>query len=122
MLSIKDMYREVESLVGRMTVDAKKRSLEAIASGDPAYYKGHPQDGKAVWIVSRHNDERSTTEGAVCLATLRLAALRIVEGTHAIASPEQIKAHLDAQAEHASLIAALERKNAFSRLGASDAQ
>jgi hypothetical protein len=111
------MYREVDSLVGRLTVDHQKRCAEVLASGDTAYYKGQPQDGKAVWIVSKDNDQRSTTAGSVCLATLRLAALRIVEGTHTIATPEQIQGHEAAQSEHAGLIAALERKNFLSRQG-----
>jgi hypothetical protein len=53
----------------------------------------------SVYMTSVRNRERNTSAGHVCLATLEMAATRIVEGTHRVASAEEIEAYLKRQQE-----------------------
>jgi hypothetical protein len=67
---------------------------------------------EAVYLVSLHNRSRFTTSGSVAGAPLRLAAERIVEGTHALANAEQVRAWRQHQADQLSLRHASDAKKA----------
>lgn len=53
-----------------------------------------------VHLISRANREKNTTAGQLCTATVELAAECIVNNTHDLASPEQIKAYREHQGEY----------------------
>jgi hypothetical protein len=60
----------------------------------------------AVWLTSVKNRERMTVSGATCLVPIwdkkglpGVAATRIVEGTHRVATQEEIDANLERQAQ-----------------------
>ncbi len=55
----------------------------------------HP-DG-IVYLISRHNREKNTTAGMVCTASIEHAAECLVNNTHDLAAPEQIRAHKERQ-------------------------
>jgi hypothetical protein len=87
------------------------------ASRDIAEWQGQPPKGDAVYLVSTDSDRCSTTAGSICLATLLIAAQRIIEGSHTIATPDQIAEHLLQEAERGREIAALERAAQLRRQG-----
>ena len=51
----------------------------------------------AVYLTSMKNRTHATTAGHVCLATLDNAAQRIVEGTHRVATPDEIESCIKRQ-------------------------
>lgn len=55
----------------------------------------HP-DG-VVHLSSRHNREKNTTSGMICTASIEHAAECLVNNTHDLATPEQIRAHKERQ-------------------------
>ena len=57
----------------------------------------------AVYLVSVRNRTLNTTGGTVCLAAVKVAAGRIADGTHAVATEDQIKQYLEQQLEQLQL-------------------
>jgi hypothetical protein len=117
-MDLKQLYRTKSALVETFKAKHANKRENFSASQDPACWEGQPTDGKSLYIVSKDNEQRSTTAGAVCLAVLDLAALRIVEGSHEIATPEQIAAQLQAEAKRGRELAAMERAAMLRRQGA----
>ena len=115
MANLKEDYRRMYLLIDQLKADHRRRCEEVSATQDQAYWQGQPHDGKGLWICSLQNEFRSTTAGSLCLALLPLAALKIVEGSHRVASIEEIKAHLEAQAERGRELEAMERRARLSR-------
>lgn len=52
-----------------------------------------------VYIVSRANRERNTTAGMICTVSVPHAAECLVNNTHDVATPEQIRAYREKQGE-----------------------
>ena len=103
-------------------VDTKKENLieqhkdrvSAYLAGnkDVKALRGQPLDGKCLYIVSIENLDKGTTSGMVSEATYRLAAQRLLENTHQVASPEDIAMHLSArESEGQELQRQYEKKN-----------
>lgn len=116
-MDIRLLCRSKYALVEAFKAKHATKRENFAATHDPLCWEGQPTDGKSLYIVSRENEQRSTTAGAVCLAVLDLAALRILEGTHAAASSEQISVHLEKEAERGRELAAMERAAAIRRQG-----
>lgn len=76
--------------VGAQYQKIKELAADKALAGDPT--PGH------VYIVSRDNVDRGVTAGQVVLATWNLAAQRIEEQTHSLATKNQVKDYLDDQA------------------------
>ena len=53
-----------------------------------------------------------TTEGSICEASPRIAAIRIVDGTHRIATDDEIKRFEDEGIERLKLVVAMDRRSA----------
>lgn len=71
---------------------AHKEAVEKFAtSHNPSVFKGQPQDGDSVFIISVDNPDKGTTAGLVFASTIRLAARRIAEKTHRVASMSEIR-------------------------------
>jgi len=69
----------VNALAGTLPAEAAKQKLQ-------------PRD-RDVYIVSRRSRAHGTTAGVVSIAALKLAAQRIIDGTHELATDEQIGAY-----------------------------
>lgn len=50
-----------------------------------------------IYLVSRHNREKNTTAGMICTARVEHAAECLVNNTHDLATPEQIRAFKERQ-------------------------
>lgn len=68
-----------------------------------------PRDGTC-YISSVFNRDRGTSKGDVCLASINLAGQRVVEGTHQLATEDEIQKLLDNHKDRAREIAHLEIK------------
>lgn len=69
--------------------------------------EGQPSAGeKFVYIVSRGTRKNNIKSGVVCITTIELAAQRLVDETHVLASADEINDYLEAQRREASEIRA----------------
>jgi len=74
------------------------------------------EHGKSLWIASiKPPLGCETTAGAVSEANPLLSAQRIIEGTHTVATNEQIRAFLSKQEDNRSLIESMERRGSKRR-------
>lgn len=90
-------------------VKSEKESLiKSLGNG----IEGQPsaEDG-FVYIVSTGTRRNNTKSGVVCVAAVDLAAQRLVDETHALASVDEINTYLENQKKEASDI----RASAFAR-------
>ena len=87
----------------------ERQIAEFHATGNETALEGQPEDGKAIYIVSRANEFTNTTAGAVFMVGTRLAAQRVVDGSHEVASEKQIRLYLAERSSQAALIAKEER-------------
>jgi hypothetical protein len=72
-------------------------------------FHAQPSDGEAWYLVSREILDVQQA-GRVVLVGTRLAAQRIVEGTHEVASHDQIKRYLAEQETHKLYIVEAQRR------------
>ena len=73
------------------------------------------QYGPVVYIASVAKPLRGTLGGSVVDCTAMLAAQRICDGSHQIATEEQVKQSHQQQQDCAKLVASLERRGAAKR-------
>ena len=75
------------------TLDKTECRKKGFTSG---YYDGW------CYITSVKNRQAQTIEGSICEATINLAGQRIAEGTHRLATDEEIRAYKKASQERAA--------------------
>jgi hypothetical protein len=78
-----------------MTGKAPRQPNKTVTVTDK--YGAKSEQIEAVFVCSVFNRDRNTTAGSVALANRRLGAQRIIEGTHKVATPEEIEGYLDLQ-------------------------
>jgi len=86
-------------------VNAQQVAILSALEKEPG---AHPINDGAVYIVSRRNREKNSVAGSVCLAAVRLAAQRIAENTHQLATAGNIKQFLQERAEDQERTEAIE--------------
>jgi hypothetical protein len=86
---------------------AHRRQFEQ--GGDETVFQGQPATGEARYMVSREILDVQRA-GRVVLMNPRLASQRIVEGTHEVASHDQIKRYLAEQETHRLYIVETQRR------------
>lgn len=81
-MDLKVHYTELKAKLEELVVGLEKNA-----------FPGQPDDGN-LYIVSKRVPQAGLTAGAVSLAPVRLAAQRIVEGSHELATGPQIEEYL----------------------------
>lgn len=99
-MTSKEFWSYVENQKDELIALRKKHVQSFRESGDPAALEGQPEDTKIVFIVSKRSLDRGTEPGHVCLTHLRIAAQRMIEGTHEVASATQIAQYLKEREVH----------------------
>lgn len=83
--------------------DNEKQIRAELARGGS---KLQPAGGEACYIVSLTNRKARTEAGVVVLTEVRLAAQRVTEGSHRLASDEEIRSYLVEQERKRKIIEA----------------
>lgn len=79
---------------------------KARRSGNPADLLGQPPTGQSIYISSREDPSIDVPGGVVVEASFNLAGQRCVEGSHGVATPQEIADYLEVQRLNAEAIAA----------------
>lgn len=90
----KTFWSYVEKAEAKLKEDHSERAAAFRSSKDPLDWAGQPDTGLEIYLVSIQHYERGITPGVVYVLHRRLAAQRIVEATHQVASAAEIKGHL----------------------------
>jgi hypothetical protein len=107
-MEITQYYADIRRENGRLVKDllAGKHPGQPEPEMTTDEYGDSEKKPVAVWLTSVKNRERMTVSGATCLAPIwdkkgqpGVAATRIVEGTHRVATLEEIEANLERQAQ-----------------------
>ena len=98
-MDIKEYYDEIARTKARLTKDllAGKHAAQPEPEMVTDKYGDSELLPTGVYVTSVRNRERGTTNGHVCLVTVDLAAMRIVEGTHRVATEDEIVAYVQRQ-------------------------
>lgn len=87
-------WKYVDKAEEKLEKDHDQRAEAFRKSGDPEAWQGQPNTGLELYLISVTNYERGTLPGVVYVLHRRLAAQRIVENTHVLATAEQIDKHM----------------------------
>ncbi len=117
-MTSKEFWSHVENQKNELISLRQKQIRAFFESGNPAALEGQPEDSMVVFIISKKNLDRGTFPGRVNVVNLRLAAQRLVEDTHRVATPAEIEQHLREQDESLAQVQRLEaqfanRRNVF---------
>jgi hypothetical protein len=105
-MTSKEFWGYVETQRLELVEQHRERERRFREFGDPAAWQGQPEHGHSIYIVSKPRKG----PGAVVEAGMRLAAQRIVEVSHDVATAAQIEKHLAEREEQRLQIAANEEK------------
>jgi len=105
-MTSKEFWTFVDEKKNELIKEHNSRAENFRTTGDPKAWLGQPQHPHSVYIVSRPRKG----PGAVVEAGTRLAAQRIVEQSHEVATAAQIEKHLAEREEQRLQIAANEEK------------
>lgn len=100
-MDMKEFYAEVRRTKARLTKDllAGKHAAQPEPELVTDDYGDTEKQPTAVYLTSVRNRERGTTNGHCALSTIDLAATRIVEGTHRVATEDEIVAYIKRQVD-----------------------
>jgi hypothetical protein len=98
-MDIQEFYGEIKRTKTRLVKDllAGKHAAQPEPELVTDEYGETDKVPTAVYLTSVRNRERGTKNGHVALATIDLAATRIVEGTHRVATEDEIVAYVQRQ-------------------------
>ncbi len=100
-MEIKEFYDEIRRTKAHLSKEllAGKHAAQPEPELVTDQFGESEKQATCVYVTSVRNRERGTGAGHVSLATIDLAAARIVEGTHRVATAEEIEACLKRQQE-----------------------
>lgn len=110
-----EFWREVFATEEKIRRDMQGR-IRRHREGAPTALGGQPESGQSVFIESLPSRINRHDGGAVCEVKFPLAAQRLVEGSHRLASPEGIARFREMQAENLHEVQAIELRNASRRV------
>ena len=95
-MEIKEYYDEIRRTKAHLSKEllAGKHAAQPEPELVTDQFGESEKQATCVYVTSVRNRERGTQAGHVSLATIDLAAARIVEGTHRVATAEEIEACL----------------------------
>jgi|SRR5581483_65475 len=99
-------WQGVEAMYQQLVASGERRISKARASGDAADLEGQPANTKSIFLASRAIPGIQG-EGAVAEVGYRLAAQRIVEQTHRVATAAEIERFQRLQEDSAAIIRAI---------------
>lgn len=115
-MTSQEFWQLVREEQNRLTAEHQKRRHNFDRTGDRAALAGQPEDGKSLYIAALQKRRAAKDDGPlnaiVHNVSYRLAAQRIVEETHEIASPAQIAEYLREMNERRDSYARREAQNA----------
>lgn len=100
--------REERDIIFAALKESKEQPKDAVLDKQMCRTKACTSGFYLGWcyITSIRNRDRGTLEGDICEANINLAGQRIAEGTHRLATDEEIKKH---KADHAKRAVELKR-------------
>jgi hypothetical protein len=106
MPDLRIFYANVTAKVKALEEMHRDRAEQYSRNQDETEFQMQPRDGKSLFLVAKPNPY-SGGKATVAEANLRLAAQRIIEGSHELATPEQIAAYFQRQADNLAVVTSM---------------
>lgn len=106
-LDIRQYWKSIKSIASTFDPEAARRDAEEMYPADRTHLD---RSQVPVWLVSLDDEARNSRGGQVVCAFPMVAGQLLADGTHKIATPEQVAAHQSDMERRRVEMEAIERK------------